>query len=944
MNKPLSVLLVLVLVAAGALAPWWWSPLLGLAGSHSSEIDGLVGLVQLTLWVVAGVVLLVRPWRIRGKGNAVQPAVTAHGRSQIATTGGVAGGQVAVGRVQGDMIVAMDPELLLERIGQRRPAADLTQATGSYLEYLVEYYRYLDLRGMGVSDRVPLRLPLLDMYVPLKARREAPAGETWERQLRVAGRQASPEELEGLGERLGAPLPVLELLQKHDGLILLGDPGAGKTTFLKYLALMLATGQGDALGLGTRLPVLLPLAAYANTLAEEDMPLVRFISRYYQEKRGVELPIAELVATGLEEGSVLFLLDGLDEVRERERRHLVVERVRELYSLHRKRGNKLIVTSRIIGYREVRPEAEGIAECMLVDFDDEEIADFIGKWTAALEKAAAGETKIAARTAMREREELLASVHGNPGVRGLAANPLLLTILALMKRQGVELPERRIELYKTYVDTLLKHWNLARSLEGRSGRDLDLVETTKVLAPLALWMHEQSPGVGLVKEGDLYRELERLFEERGYSEPAVATHFLEDVRSHSALLLDRGGRQYGFIHLTFQEYLAAVALAQRAQQGSGAVVDALAAHVGEAPWHEVSLLTVGYLAIVQQWETVASEVVEELLRRSPGPLGEAAVLAGRAVADAGAGGVTEGCRRAVVTSLLDAMAATGKVTASRRAAAGRALADISDPRKGVVTVDGMEFRTVPAGLFWMGSGEEDPEAYGDEKPRHEVDLPYEYRMGRYPVTVAQFREYVDATGTKVGDPDSLRGPTNSPVIWVSWFEAMSFCEWLTERWQNTGFLEPGWCARLSSEAEWEKAARGDDGRLYPWEGEFDLELANCRESGVGDASAVGCFSRGASPFGCEEMSGNVWEWTLSLWGESWERPAYVYPYDLFDGRENQEASAKILRVLRGGSHFVNFRDVRCANRDRSLPGFRNFNIGFRVVLSPFSSASDFSGR
>jgi hypothetical protein len=96
-------------------------------------------------------------------------------------------------------------------------------------------------------------------------------------------------------------------------------------------------------------------------------------------------------------------------------------------------------------------------------------------------------------------------------------------------------------------------------------------------------MHEQSPGVGLVKEGDLHRKLEHLFAERGYSDPAVAARFLEDVRTHSALLLDRGGRQYSFIHLTFQEYLAAVAVAQKAQQGAGAVADALAKHVGEAP-------------------------------------------------------------------------------------------------------------------------------------------------------------------------------------------------------------------------------------------------------------------------------------------------------------------------------------------------------------------------
>ena len=94
-----------------------------------------------------------------------------------------------------------------------------------------------------------------------------------------------------------------------------------------------------------------------------------------------------------------------------------------------------------------------MAEATLVDFDDEEIEAFVDKWTAAIEKAAAGETRTAREDASREREELLAAVRGNPGVRSLAANPLLLTILALMKRQGVSLPERRVELYQRYVET-----------------------------------------------------------------------------------------------------------------------------------------------------------------------------------------------------------------------------------------------------------------------------------------------------------------------------------------------------------------------------------------------------------------------------------------------------------------------------------------------------------
>ncbi|HEV7518482.1 MAG TPA: NACHT domain-containing protein, partial [Thermoanaerobaculia bacterium] len=458
---------VVALASLGASASRWLPALLGFAGAHSDAIQGLTGLGQMVLWVGAVGLAVYRLWRGRGeKGREVRGGTVAQGKGNV-----VSGEGVAVGRdVQGNVIViqagagAFDPERFWRHLASGEPAADLTRATGRYLEYLVEYYRYLDFRGMGVSDRVPLRLPLLEMYIPLKARVETPEGETWTRTLRLAGRAPAAAEAEVLGGKVSGPRPVLDLLREHDGLVLLGDPGAGKTTFLKFLALALATGQGEALGLGGRLPVLLPLAAYAQALAAADVPLERFLARYYQEDRGVGFPLDAMLKEGLARGGVLLLLDGLDEVREPELRHLVVERVRELYSLHRRAGNKFVLTSRIVGYREVRPASEGLVEATLVDLEDEEVEDFVGKWTAALEKAAGGESRVSAAAAEREREELLAATRGNPGVRALAANPLLLTILALMKRQGVTLPERRVELYRTYVETLLRTWNLARSL------------------------------------------------------------------------------------------------------------------------------------------------------------------------------------------------------------------------------------------------------------------------------------------------------------------------------------------------------------------------------------------------------------------------------------------------------------------------------------------------
>ncbi|HEX6900980.1 MAG TPA: SUMF1/EgtB/PvdO family nonheme iron enzyme [Thermoanaerobaculia bacterium] len=876
--------------------------------------------------------------RLRAQVAALEAKL--QGSGAIAQSHGVASG--AYGQSAGHDIVnnfhvqPAEAEAFLRRLGFGPPPPDLKEAARGYLQYLVDSYQYLDLRGMGISDRVALKLPLLEMYVPLHARLHTPKGETWARQLCVAGRRPDVEEELDMGERLSRSMPVLDLLQKHDGLVLLGDPGAGKTTFLKFLVLNLASGQGETLGLGGRLPILLPIAAYANALEAGDVPLDRFIARYYEEERGIQIPLGALLSQSLRQGSALLLLDGLDEVRDAERRHLVVDRIRDFYSRHCKagsRGNRFVLTSRIVGYREVRLAAEGLAEATLVDFDGKEIKAFLGKWTAALEKAVGGETEVAKAQAKQEHRELLEAVRVNPGVRSLAANPLLLTILALMKRGGIALPDRRVELYKNYVETLLKHWNLARSLAGRSGREVDLVETMKVLEPLALWMHEVSPGVGLVKEGPLLRKLESLCAGRGHTDPVrAAESFLKDVREHSSLLLSRGEHQYGFIHLTFQEYLAAVALARKAREGTDTLVDILAPHIGEAPWHEVVLLTIGHLAIIDQWEQAASEVVEGLLDRAPGSPDEAAIWMGEAVADAGPGAVTFVCRERVVAALLDMMRSVGQVEPARRAAAGKTLAAVGDPRREIMTVDGMEFRTLPAGLFRMGS--DGPEGSSAERPAHECDLPYEYWIGRYPVTVAQFQEYVKGTGELLRNVDSLRGPGNQPVVWVSWFEALAFCRWLEARWRKQGILAEGWSVSLPSEAEWEKAARGIDGRKYPWGDKFDPDRANVGESGIGEISAVGCFPSGASPCRCEEMSGNTWEWTRST--------QKSFPYARTDGREDTKAYRQILRIVRGGSYSSSSKNARCAYRNWSGPDHRNDRMGFRIVVLPFSSASESS--
>ena len=976
-------------------SPGEWLTLLG------STITGAIG----TLAGFKDVYELVQMGR--GKNDEESSSST-----HIDTNIGLAVTNSNVLIITADVAQAFWQQYPARRLSQ--PVADLQQSTEEYLNYLRDRYRFLQFKGMGVADRIPLNLPLIEMYVPLRARIEMPEGETWHRPLQVAGRPLSLEETEAVGPHLGKPALVLELLKQHDGLIILGDPGAGKTTFLKYLALRLTRGEGETLGIGPRLPLLLSLSAYANALAEADISLLDFIPHYYRQQN-IDLPLRPLLEEALEQGGLLLLLDGLDEVKALTSRHLVIDRVISFFAFYRSKGNKFILTSRIVGYKEVRPSHPGLTECTLVDFEETEIEQFVSQWTSALERAAqGGQTSVAALDAAQERQELLTAIHNNPGVRQLAANPLLLTILALMKRQGVTLPERRVELYEQYIKTLIKHWNLARSLDRRHTHDLDIVETVRVLAPLALWMHQTSPGVGLVKKADMVRHLITIYQERQHDNPEKAAEtLLQDARDHAGLLLERGQGLYGFIHLTFQEYLAAVAIAQQGQRGWQPIVKLLAEHITDDNWHEVILLTIGYIGLVLQWDEAAGDVLSQLLQQQPGQPGLATVLAGEAVLDTYPSGVTLACQKAVIKALHQTMRDSGNIATRQRVEAGRILARLGDPRPALTTLDDMAFCLIPPGPFWLGSDSvpQDDDAfwqeiYDMEKPCHKVTIPYPYWVGRYPVTNAQFEAFVTAGGYQKAaywpeaqaaglwqagqvtmytwlpakgehekmtreQPYDYGHPFNLPsypVVGVSWYEALAFCRWLTEQWQDK--LPPGWQVQLPSEVEWEKAARGGvevirqavinkvqeintslqpdlqlnplPQRPYPW-GDNLSEQANYYETQIAATNNVGCFVAGTSPYGCEEMSGNVFEWTRSLWGE-WDSKQgqfkfkFTYPYEHDPDQERLDKDPMWTRTVKGGAWSANKTWLRCAVRYGDVPNNVNWVNGFRCVVSPFFTA------
>jgi formylglycine-generating enzyme required for sulfatase activity len=244
-----------------------------------------------------------------------------------------------------------------------------------------------------------------------------------------------------------------------------------------------------------------------------------------------------------------------------------------------------------------------------------------------------------------------------------------------------------------------------------------------------------------------------------------------------------------------------------------------------------------------------------------------------------------------------------------------------------------EMVLIPTGEFTMGSDPGlDPEAVDDEGPQHRLYLP-DYYLAKTPVTNAQYGAFVQATGHPApyhwGGGFPPRRKEDHPVVNVSWHDALAYCNWLAE--------VTGKPYRLPSEAEWEKAARGDDGRIYPWGAQWDPARCNSREGGqgdtiaevgiyIGDTTPVDAYPEGASPYGLLDMAGNVWEWTSSVYE--------VYPYDPVDGREDLQAGDDVRRVLRGGA-FVNLGwRVRSAFRGHDLPDFFFWDRGFRVALDP----------
>lgn len=229
---------------------------------------------------------------------------------------------------------------------------------------------------------------------------------------------------------------------------------------------------------------------------------------------------------------------------------------------------------------------------------------------------------------------------------------------------------------------------------------------------------------------------------------------------------------------------------------------------------------------------------------------------------------------------------------------------------------GVPMRLVPASdEFWMGSDK----GSDDEKPVHKVSLD-DFYMDVYEVANKRYKTCVDAGQCKA--PSERKSYTRAsyygdpifddyPVIYVGWEQAKTYCEWRG--------------ARLPTEAEWEKAAKGTDARTYPWGDGIDCNKANYQGSCVGDTTKVGTYPKGVSPYGLHDMAGNVWEWVADWYDANY--------YKNSPSSNPNGPTTRQFRVMRGGSWFSYPNLLRVSYRERYGPFSRNYVVGFRCALS-----------
>ncbi|MCK6508008.1 SUMF1/EgtB/PvdO family nonheme iron enzyme, partial [Myxococcota bacterium] len=711
------------------------------------------------------------------------------------------------------------------------------------------------------------------------------------------------------------------------GVVVVGLPGSGKTTLLQRClvqsteeapALLLRCSTLQELGIGTLQPG--DLRRWAEAEARRD---------------GHPGAAAPLLAH--QDRPWRFLLDGYDELSsDDDRRDFATWLAAEVRPWDRA---EFVLTTRKAAWD--RPEhgpLDSLLPAFLVLGLSQAARDqYIGKWfpIAAERELSPGATEVLRDKARRDGaeqarglvEQVLrgADEHARDRIEKLTGNPLTLSIVCLVYREFGRLPDHRGDLYRRCFEVLIR----GAKVDGqRSGLEPELGHV--LLGPLAWQMQASSEELDSPKELP-WAEVQRALDAARDRDPRTRARGAEELfrvlREGCGVLVSPDQQQVHFAHLTLQEHLA---FEHARIEG---LVPHLVAHAQDPRWREPILLgmadptfrraffaglleTPGRLAglreLVRQCareQEPPAEPFVALFQRASAPTPETPAEGWVGRVKRWVGLLPEAVPAPPVVSTADLAYAlelfrTGAPEPIRQAVgplvrhadptvrrlAGEVVGvgtETSRATRWTVEALGMEFVRVEAGTFLMGASREpgpghDPDAYDVEGPPHTVTLSQPFGLGRFPVTNAQYRRYVQARGAP--EPGSFRqagfDDPDMPVTGVSWEDAVGFCAWAS--------AVSGVTVRLPTEAEWEWAARGPRGGRYPWGNEPAPDLEHAWYGAYGwDAAAmkwkeelgehrdrvkgpsvVGGRPAGASECGAEDLAGNVWEWCQDAWRDN----------------------------------------------------------------------------
>lgn len=735
-----------------------------------------------------------------------------------------------------------------------------------YIKALRDETSHFDVQGLKFGDNRAYRFPIDEFYIPLTTSSRAGAD------------PAIP------GEMRAQSVPLQEALPAHRKLLVVGDPGAGKSTFLKRVTFKLCNEYPT----GGPLPVRIEAAVLCTYIARQHeqklgpadpaspdwIPV--FLGAQCDEKNR-DLP-TEYFRARLKAGGCHILIDGMDEAPDEPQRERLVKLIREAAAAFD--GCRFVVTSRPEGKIPI----SGFEEVLIGDLEPPAIHAFLAKLAKQL--YATDETRERAF-----REDLEKAVNGRREIRKMTRNPVMLTALAVLQHNNVKLPEKRVDLYGSILEWLSKQ----RAKPGRMPASDCLLR----LRELALEMQNHEKGhrkqVTLAWAGE---KLAKRFANR-----EAAERFLRAEQADSGIVVSRGS-EIAYWHLTFQEYLAALEIAGWEDADQYKLLLGKSSKIHNPEWRETVLLYGGLLY------NAGPPKVDALLRKLLDKMGKQPSLANRAKSVGLIGallpdlvGYTVADKRYAeslrqVMDIFDAEKSKS-VPFKDRLAAAEALGQAGDPR-----LAKHEWVTIPESRdYWIGAQKNDPkgqnydeEALESERPR-KVDLAA-FRIGKYPVTVAQYLTFVEegtAPNREPGDWEEQQEHPNWPVVNVTWNQAAAYCEWAG--------------GRLPTEAEWERAARGPKGTKYPWgSDDIDSSRANYDQSKIGHPTPVGLYPSGASAESVCDMLGNVSEITSSKWSE-----------------------LSSSHVWRGGSFYGPLGDARSSCRGELYSNGQSHILGFRLA-------------